>query len=99
MVKTILNLFYLDKVSDLNHCHLTNLIMSPRNEICKKMVKKTPKKANKLLWIAIPLMIVGLIVVIIGLIQGSYDTNSTWVIGIAIMSGGWILFKITPKKN
>ena len=58
-----------------------------------------PKKANKLLWIAIPLMIIGLIVVIIGLAQGSYDTNSTWVIGIVIMSGGWILFKITPKKN
>ena len=73
--------------------------MCPRNEICKKMVKKTPKKANKLLWIAIPLMIIGLIVVIMGLIQGSYDTNSTWVIGIVIMSGGWILFKITPKKN
>ena len=63
------------------------------------MVKKTPKKANKLLWVAIPLMIAGLIVVIIGLIQGSYDTNSTWVIGIVIMSGGWILFKVTPKKN
>ena len=63
------------------------------------MVKKTPKKANKLLWIAIPLMIIGLIVVVIGLIQGSYDTNSTWVIGIVIMSSGWILFKITPKKN
>ena len=63
------------------------------------MVKKTPKKANKLLWVAIPLMIVGLVVVIMGLIQGSYDTNSTWVIGIIIMSGGWILFKITPKKN
>lgn len=63
------------------------------------MVKKMPKKANKLLWIAIPLMIIGLIVVIIGLAQGSYDTNSTWVIGIVIMSGGWILFKITPKKN
>ena len=63
------------------------------------MVKKTPKKANKLLWIAIPLMIVGLIVVIMGLIQGNYDTNSTWVIGIVIMSGGWILFKVTPKKN
>jgi hypothetical protein len=44
-------------------------------------------------------MIIGLIVVIIGLIQGSYDTNSTWVIGIVIMSGGWILFKVTPKKN
>ena len=78
---------------------MTSLIIYPRNEICKKMVKKTPKKANKLLWVAIPLMIVGLIVVIIGLIQGSYDTNSTWVIGIVIMSGGWILFKITPKKN
>lgn len=78
---------------------LTNLIMCPRNEICKKMVKKTPKKANNLLWVAIPLMIIGLIVVIIGLVQGSYDTNSTWVIGIVIMSGGWILFKITPKKN
>jgi len=63
------------------------------------MVKKIPKKANKLLWIAIPLMIIGLIVVIMGLAQGSYDTNSTWVIGIVIMSGGWILFKITPKKN
>ncbi|HET6457968.1 MAG TPA: hypothetical protein VFG24_03705 [Nitrosopumilaceae archaeon] len=63
------------------------------------MVKKTPKKANKLLWIAIPLMIIGLAVVIMGLAQGSYDTNSTWVIGIVIMSGGWILFKITPKKN
>jgi hypothetical protein len=63
------------------------------------MVKKTPKKATKLLWVAIPLMIIGLVVVIIGLIQGSYDTNSTWVIGIVIMSGGWILFKITPKKN
>ena len=63
------------------------------------MVKKSPKKANKLLWVAIPLMIVGLVVVIMGLIQGSYDTNSTWVIGIVIMSGGWILFKITPKKN
>jgi Na+-driven multidrug efflux pump len=73
--------------------------MCPRNELCKKMVKKIPKKANKLLWIAIPLMIIGLIVVIMGLIQGSYDTNSTWVIGIVIMSGGWILFKITPKKN
>jgi len=85
--------------ADLHHCELTNLIMCTRNEICKKMVKKTPKKANKLLWVAIPLMIVGLIVVIIGLVQGSYDTNSTWVIGIAIMSGGWILFKITPKKN
>ena len=73
--------------------------MCPRNEICKRMVKKIPKKANKLLWIAIPLMIIGLIVVIIGLIQG-YETNSTtWVIGIVIMSGGWILFKITPKKN
>jgi hypothetical protein len=79
-------------------CQLTNLIMCTRNEICKKLVKKTPKKANKLLWIAIPLMIIGLVVVIIGLIQG-YDTNSTWVIGIVIMSGGWILFKITPKKN
>lgn len=78
---------------------LTNLIMCIRNEICKKLVKKTPKKANKLLWVAIPLMIIGLIVVIIGLVQGSYDTNSTWVIGIVIMSGGWILFKITPKKN
>ncbi len=73
--------------------------MCTRNEICEKMVKKTPKKANKLLWIAIPLMIIGLVIVIIGLIQGSYDTNSTWVIGIAIMSGGWILFKITPKNN
>ena len=73
--------------------------MCPRNEICKKMVKKTPKKANNLLWVAIPLMIIGLIVVIIGLVQGSYETNSTWVIGIVIMSGGWILFKITPKKN
>lgn len=73
--------------------------MCTRNEICKKMVKKMPKKANKLLWIAIPLMIIGLIVVIIGLAQGSYDTNSTWVIGIVIMSGGWILFKVTPKKN
>ncbi len=73
--------------------------MCARNEICKKLVKKTPKKATKLLWVAIPLMIIGLIVVIIGLIQGSYDTNSTWVIGIVIMSGGWILFKITPKKN
>jgi len=73
--------------------------MCPRNKICKKMVKKIPKKANKLLWIAIPLMIIGLIVVIMGLAQGSYDTNSTWVIGIVIMSGGWILFKITPKKN
>ena len=70
-----------------------------RNEICKKLVKKTPKKANKLLWVAIPLMIIGLIVVIMGLIQGSYETNSTWVIGIVIMSSGWILFKITPKKN
>lgn len=99
MVKTILNLFYLDKLPDLNYYHLTNLIMCTRNELCKKMVKKTPKKANKLLWVAIPLMIVGLIVVIIGLLQGSYDTNSTWVIGIVIMSGGWILFKITPKKN
>ena len=85
--------------ADLHHCELTNLIMCPRNEICEKMVKKLPKKANKLLWIAIPLMIIGLVVVIIGLIQGSYDTNSTWVIGIVIMSGGWILFKITPKKN
>lgn len=73
--------------------------MCLRNEICKKMVKKLPKKANKLLWVAIPLMIIGLVIVIIGLIQGSYDTNSTWVIGIVIMSGGWILFKITPKKN
>ena len=63
------------------------------------MVKKTPKKANRLLWVAIPLMIIGLVVVIIGLVQGSYDTNSTWVIGVVIMSGGWILFKITPKKN
>lgn len=86
-------------ISNLNYCQLTNLIMCPRNELYKKMVKKIPKKANKLLWIAIPLMIVGLIVVIMGLIQGSYDTNSTWVIGIVIMSGGWILFKITPKKN
>lgn len=98
MVKTILNLFY-DEHIELRCCLLTNLIMCPRNEICKKMVKKTPKKANKLLWVAIPLMIIGLIVVIVGLIQGSYDTNSTWVIGIVIMSGGWILFKITPKKN
>lgn len=78
---------------------LTSLIICPRNEICEKLVKKTPKKANKLLWVAIPLMIIGLIVVIMGLIQGSYDTNSTWVIGIAIMTGGWILFKISPKKN
>jgi len=62
------------------------------------MVKKTPKKANKLLWIAIPLMIIGLIVVIMGLIQGA-EKSQTWVIGIVIMSGGWILFKITPKKN
>ena len=62
------------------------------------MVKKLPKKANKLLWVAIPLMIIGLIVVIMGLIQGT-DKSSTWVIGIAIMTGGWILFKITPKKN
>ena len=98
MVKTILNLFYLGN-PDLNRCQLTNLIICTGNEICKKMVKKAPKKANKLLWVAIPLMIVGLIVVIMGLIQGSYDTNSTWVIGIVIMSGGWILFKITPKKN
>jgi len=89
----------LTKRTELNYCQLTNLIMSPRNEICEKMVKKLPKKANKLLWVAIPLMIIGLVVVIIGLIQGSYDTNSTWVIGIVIMSGGWILFKITPKKN
>ena len=85
--------------TDLYYCQLTNLIMCTRNEICKKMVKKTPKKANKLLWVAIPLMISGLIVVIMGLVQGSYETNSTWVIGIVIMSGGWILFKITPKKN
>ena len=85
--------------TDLYYCQLTNLIMCTRNEICKKMVKKTPKKANKLLWVAIPLMIIGLIVVIMGLVQGSYETNSTWVIGIVIMSGGWILFKITPKKN
>jgi len=99
MVKTVLNLFYHYKHTDLNYCQLTNLIMCTRNEICKKMVKKSPKKANKLLWVAIPLMIVGLVVVIMGLIQGSYDTNSTWVIGIVIMSGGWILFKITPKKN
>ena len=98
MVKTILNLFYLEKAPDLNYHHLTNLIMCPRNEICKKMVKKMPKKANKLLWIAIPLMIIGLIVVIMGLIQGA-DKSQTWVIGIVIMSGGWILFKITPKKN
>ena len=63
-----------------------------------KLVKKTPKKASKLLWVGIPLMIIGLIVVIIGLIQGT-STNSTWIIGIAIMSGGWILFKISPKKN
>jgi len=69
-----------------------------QNEICKKLVKKTPKKANRLLWIGIPLMIIGLIVVIIGLIQGT-STNSTWIIGIVIMSCGWILFKISPKKN
>ena len=78
---------------------LTSLIICFGNEICKKLVKKLPKKANKLLWVAIPLMIVGLVIVIIGLIQGSYDTNSTWVIGIAIMTGGWVLFKISPKKN
>jgi len=73
--------------------------MRPRNKICKKMVKKLPKKANKLLWIAIPLMIIGLIVVIIGLVQGIDKDQTTWVIGIVIMSGGWILFKIAPKKN